>query len=124
MTTQAIIKDESLVDYANVLYDNGFSIYVAPGVHNFFVYSREVDGKECFGSVQYDSFEGYRHFMPIKPSTEHGSGMFVEDGTNNVVSGRSLDAARFVASSKNYNHLVGSQENYVDTNHYSHYIKW
>jgi hypothetical protein len=116
------IKDAVLREYAELLAKNGFTIYEPKGVWEYFVYSRMVDGRECFGSVQRGgALEGYQHHMPIKPSKEHGSSMFVEDVPDELT----IEAATAVASPRNYNKLVGSHENYRDDRFLeSGYVRW
>ena len=115
------ITDLELRDYANVLYENGFTIYEPAGRWKHFIYSQLVDGVECFGIVEREDFGDYRHLMPIKPSREHGSSIFV-DGVQNELT---VDAALIIAQPENRNHLVGSHKNYRDPEALAkHYIKW
>jgi hypothetical protein len=69
-----------------------------------------VDGRRCWGSVEVTDFEGYRHHMPIRPSRENGSSMWVKDVPDYL----DVETARKVASPRNYNPLVGTQENWQD----------
>src|SRR4051812_5548804 len=79
-----MITDDALREYADRLEANGFTVYEPKGSKRYFLYSRMVDGQECFGYVQSDWYvgpggpSGYSHSMPIKPSIENGSSMFVE----------------------------------------------
>lgn len=75
-------------------------------------FSRVVDGRECFGSVDH-SVAGYQFHMPIKPSRENGSSMFVSPG-DETPEFEPLDVAKaeLYASPTGYNRLVGRQENY------------
>ncbi|AVO21355.1 hypothetical protein PBI_MEGABEAR_45 [Mycobacterium phage Megabear] len=115
-----MIRDEGLRTYADVLEQAGFTVYETNSVTlNYFRYSRMVDGKECFGYVQLGHYGGYSHSMPIRPSTEHGSSMWVEgvpDSTpqqgNKLGNPLTVKAATKVASPTNWNPLVGEQENY------------
>lgn len=108
-----MIQDSALREYAERLEKAGFTVYVP---HNptarYFRYSRLVNGKECFGYVQrdWDRSTGYSHTMPIKPSIENGSSMWV-DGVPDELS---VEAARKVARPSNRNPLVGTQANYDD----------
>lgn len=109
-----MIRNDTLAEYAHTLADNGFTIYEPKGESgDYFMYSRMVDGVECFGSVQQCTLrlEGYSHAMPIKPSRVNGSNMFVgsvADGWDNLT----VEAARTVASPTNWNSIVGTQSNY------------
>lgn len=115
------IKDAALREYAALLAKNGFTIYEPKGVWNHFMYSRMVDDREYFGNVQREQVgSGYRHFMPIKPSKEHGSSMFVDDVPDELT----IEAATAVASPSNYNKLVGRHANYRDDFIDRGYIRW
>ncbi|AWY03914.1 hypothetical protein SEA_NEDARYA_97 [Gordonia phage Nedarya] len=113
------LKDEKLQEYAELLKANGFEVWIPnrPGSRHF-VYAREVeskagDDKWCYGSVQQDSvvLQGYSHSMPIKPSREHGSSMWipeVPDGWDCLT----VEAAELIARPSNYNELVGRHHNH------------
>ena len=107
-----MIKDDGLRAYADLLEANGFAIYEPKSsTGSWFTYSRMVDGVECFGTVEKDQAplaRGYKHTMPIRPSVEHGSSMFVAGVPEELT----VEAAEAVASPSNYNHLVGIQKNY------------
>lgn len=130
------IKDDGLKAYAHLLESNGFAIYEpTPSGYTrgtYFTYSRVVDGQECFGTVQSEDFGGYTHTMPIKPSREHGSSMWVaglpgqddnsNDGSYEVLT---VEAAQMVARPFNTNPLVGKQANYKDAARLARgYVKW
>ncbi|AVD99659.1 hypothetical protein HWB51_gp041 [Mycobacterium phage Cuke] len=107
-----MIRNDALREYSNLLEANGFAIYESKDpTFDYFVYSRMVDGRECFGSVSYDRFEGFNHSMPIKPSREHGSSMFIE-GIRHLEA--TVEAAKKTASPTNSNKVVGRHENYRD----------
>lgn len=114
MSTYKDEQQSTLREYMELLQRNGFVVYEPLGGYRgtYFLYSRVVDGVECFGSVQCDEFGGYSHSMPIKPSREHGSGMFVGDKDSEQLT---VDKAMQVASPNNWNRLVGKQANYKDT---------
>lgn len=178
------IRNETLRNYANLLHENGFSIYEPGGTWDFFTYSRPVvidrdrsgaplyphqwieedarkecsecgyttergdidadneccpggtpETVECFGTVQLGYFGGFSHSMPIKPSREHGSSMWVagvpdstpdqyDRGTMNDGDPLTVEAARKVASYRNSNPLVGTQRNYRDARSIDRYTKW
>lgn len=68
-----------LVGYARTLIDAGYTVYVPNNGRavTFMHYSREVDGRTCYGTVQRATFyrlgEPLEHTMPIKPSRDNGS---------------------------------------------------
>jgi hypothetical protein len=110
---QMSIDDTELHEYAELLARNGFTIYEPKEdrPRYYFTYSRMVDGRECFGRVQHEQVgSGYRHFMPIQPSKEHGSSMVVEGVPDELT----IEAATAIASPSNYNKWVGRHENYGD----------
>jgi hypothetical protein len=111
-----VIKDSGLANYADLLQSKGFAIYEPTGTTgDYFTYSQIVDGTECFGTVQLDyaSFGSYSHTMPIKPSVEHGSSMFVQSVPNAIA--LTVAAAKLVARPTNWNSLVGHQRNYRES---------
>lgn len=119
-----MIKDDALREYADRLERNGFTIYEPKGtLARYFLYSRFVGGQECFGYAESNWYggptppSGYSHSMPIKPSVEHGSSMFVEGVPNELT----VEAAQAVARPTNRNNLVGNQKNYRDN--LDHYTK-
>lgn len=105
-----MIRNDALREYADLLHDNGFAIYEPGGTWDFFLYSQVIDGQECFGTVQYDRIDGIAHHMPIKPSRENGSSMWVQGVPDEFT----VEAARAVAQPANFNPLVGHQRNYRD----------
>ena len=109
------IRNDALREYAAQLCTAGFTVYVpkSPGWH-YIGYSRVVDGQECLGFVQRGEFasDGWKHHMPIKPSLENGSSMWI-DGVPDSQTLTVDDACR-VASPVNRNPLVGVQRNYID----------
>lgn len=120
-----MINDDGLRAYADLLQRNGFTIYEPSGWWKFFIYSRVVDGQECFGMVQTngyrsEQFKAYEHSMPIKPSVENGSSMWVEGVPNELT----VEAAKLIARPTNYNPLVGRQKNYEDDLTTRGYVKW
>lgn len=104
MTT---INDPALAEYADRLQAAGFTIYEPLTPQSYFDYSRVVDGKECFGYVQ-RGVGRYSHSMPIPPSREAGSNMWVAKVPDEL----SVEAARMVARPFNSNPLVGRRPNY------------
>lgn len=119
------IIDSALREYAQLLHSNGFAIYEPLGTWNHFVYSRIVDGQECFGVAEKDTVGfGYSHSMPIKPSRENGSHMFVDYADGRPVEDLTVEAARTIAQPTNWNKVVGVQKNYAKFGRYDRYIKW
>jgi hypothetical protein len=129
MTTTARILKPFLADFAKELLADGFKVYlyrsdverVAKGgkesCATAFGFSRTVDGQECYASVEEDFFQSVKFSMPIKPSRENGSGMWVggsveHHGTTSEVA--CVENARLYASPFNSNPLVGRQANYRD----------
>lgn len=114
---------EELVGYAERLRKHGFTVYVHPvetrregeyGKQTFFGYSQVVGDRPCFGNVQRASFwrlgQPGEHHMPIKPSRENGSSMFVPAADK--FAWDDVQAARMVARPENSNPLVGLQRNH------------
>lgn len=124
--TLARIAHPELSDFGKLLLAHGFKVFVfrsdvervAKGgleAHARHIsFSREVDGRTCRASVDY-GLAGYQFYMPIKPSRENGSGMFIGN-TNEMpeFDSLTLENAELYASPTGYNRLVGTQENYPD----------
>ncbi|AVP42759.1 hypothetical protein SEA_SCHOOLBUS_104 [Mycobacterium phage SchoolBus] len=113
------ITNARLREYADELEAAGFTIYEPiSGPGSYFRYSRMVDGKECFGYVQADYLTGgFQHLMPIVPTVQHGSSMWVEGAGRKPYPANltlTVQVARLVASPVNYNELVGKQVNFAD----------
>lgn len=115
------IRNDALREYAAQLCTAGFTVYVpkSPGWH-YIGYSRVIDGQECLGFVQRGEFasDGWKHYMPIKPSLENGSSMWI-DGVPDSQTLTVDDACR-VASPVNRNPLVGVQRNHIDADRMRH----
>ena len=110
-----MIANAVLSEYANRLEAAGFAIYESvSGPGTYFRYSRMVDGKECFGYIQLDYFGTFQHLMPIKPSIEHGSSMWVPDARGKALSALDVETAKLVARPFNRNPVVGTHANYAD----------
>lgn len=115
-----MIRNETLRNYADTLKAAGFTIYAPGGTWDYFTYSRTVDGVERFGTVQLGHFGGFSHSMPLRPSRENGSGMWVEgvpdstpdQGDPSGPDPLTVEAAENVTQSVNYNPLVGIQHNH------------
>lgn len=124
MPTLARIVQSDLSDFGKELLAAGFKVYVfrsdaervakggkeSSATHIGF--SRVVNERECWGSVDY-SLAGYQFHMPIKPSRENGSSMFIAR-TDQAPEFEELTLANaeLYASPIGWNPLVRRQENY------------
>lgn len=106
----ATINDlpEALRDYAVELIDAGFTVYAAGPNWNFMHYL-EPQGR-YYGTISKSEFEGWGHSMPIKPSHEFGSGMYIDEADARV-DPFTVKAARDTARAFNTNRAVGTQPN-------------
>ena len=119
------ILTKRLSAFADELRADGFRVYVFQsdvervakgGRENcatWFGFSRMVGERECYASVS-DSgmFGGYQFSMPIKPSREHGSAMYIGGRDTPEFDELTLENARLYASPTGRNALVGTRENY------------
>ncbi|QNJ59256.1 hypothetical protein SEA_MRMIYAGI_42 [Mycobacterium phage MrMiyagi] len=109
-----MITDAGLIQFRTMLQENGFQTYEfkrgQSRISNNLKFSRVVDGQTCYGTVSLGYFGAYEFSMPIKPSRENGSSMWV-DKVDNLLT---LENAKKVARPFNSNPLVGSQANYHD----------
>lgn len=111
-------RQAQLLDFAAELKAAGFRVWVPNDERDsprYLQFSQIVDGKECFGTVQVEQtplLTGFTYSMPIKPSTQDGSSMFVDGVDDNVA----LDVAfaSQVAQPRNHNPLVGTKDNSAD----------
>lgn len=58
--------------------------------------------------------------MPIRPSREHGSSMFVEAAED---APNAIESASIITQESNHNHIVGTHKNYADKFALTHYIR-
>ena len=67
-----------------------------------------------------DFLADHRWSMPIHPSREHGSSMFVEAAENapNVI-----EAATIITQESNFNPIVGTHKNYASNFALTHYVR-
>lgn len=93
---------ELLTEYGKKLVNAGFRVWVTPFSHGYLTY--EMNG--FYGHLQYSEFDGWRHDMPLIPSREFGSAMFID-----VEDIWSVEAALKVCRELNTNHVVGRQRN-------------
>lgn len=115
-----------LKPYLSELQKAGFKVYMHKGATprrtlTYAVYSRVSEsGRELFGIVQLDEYwrlgQTLKHSMPIKPSREYGSAMFIEP-IEQVLSS-TVAYAELVTRETNWNRLVGEQRNYFDASNY------
>lgn len=122
--TASILTPE-LAAFAEELREAGFSTYVfrsdadrvAKGgresIATWLGFARDVDGTTCAGSVSRAGRWGeHSYSMPIKPSHEHGSSMFIGGDRLPEFPELSIGNAELYASPTGRNHLVGTQANH------------
>lgn len=98
-----------LLDYAKTLADAGFEVWHTPASFagsGYLTYHNPEN--DCWGTFQYSLYDGWQHLMPIKPSRENGSSMFI----GNPEDPWTLLAALQCARPYNKNDLVGIQANH------------
>jgi len=109
-----VISDPELAAYADVLEAAGFVIYESASGRPsaYFRYSRIVGSQECFGYVQANwvGATKFSHLMPILPSIEHGSSMWVEG----VPEALTVESAALICRQVNRNPIVGQRRNFAD----------
>ena len=112
-----MIVDEVLEEYAKLLESHGFTVYEP---RRYFRYSRIVNGLECFGYVQRRwTGSDYEHTMPIRPTIQNGSSMWVDLVPDTLT----VETALAVARPSNQNPIVGRQVNYDDPRWADLYVK-
>jgi hypothetical protein len=112
------IGGPTLRAYAAHLFDNGFTIYEPISEYRYmeyFLYSRKVDGHEYFGQVErapidVDTFSGYTHSMPIRPTRKYGSYLYMPFNGEDELT---VEAAQKVASPMNSNRFIGAHHNHM-----------
>ena len=101
-----VTEYETLDEYAQALKDAGFKVWKGElKPHEWLVY--EKNG--LYGTFQRSEYEDWSHCMPIKPSREHGSSMYVDPPKGVPV--WSVEAAEHTAREVNVNRDVGAQHN-------------
>jgi hypothetical protein len=96
---------DRLTAYGNLLKAAGFTVWLTTsGTRGFLTYER--DGH--YGHLQYSDFEGWQHDMPLVPSKEYGSSMFIGEPVADVWS---VAAAEQAARATNHNPIVGTRPN-------------
>ena len=101
-------KTARLEEYGRVLVAAGFRAWVTPTTSGGYL-TYERDG--FWGHLQEFYFDGWAHDMPIVPSREYGSSMFIGRPVADVWS---VEAAEQVARATNHNDVVGTRANAGD----------
>jgi len=99
--------------YADELVAAGFEVWrTRRGANDagWLTYRNPANG--CWGTLQGGS-DGWEHLMPIRPSRENGSSMFVQDRRHPLrrLDPFTVEAAIQCARPSNWNEVVGRQEN-------------
>jgi hypothetical protein len=94
---------QTLTDYGHELVAAGFEVWLHRFGEGYLTYRNPETG-DC-GSLQYSYFEGWGHSMPIVPSREYGSSMYIEDPADPWT----VEAARQCAQPTNWNKAVGTR---------------
>lgn len=100
---------ELLTNYGKELVAAGFEVWLTNNTSNPYLQYRDPETGAC-GSLQQSYYDGWQHLMPIVPSRENGSSMFLEHPADPFT----VQAARDCAQPFNYNHLTGRQPNAAD----------
>ena len=95
---------DELLAYARTLVAAGLEVWHSPFDRAGYLLYRDP-ATDCWGSFQESFSEGWQHLMPIKPSRENGSSMFI--GGEHRVYPWTVEAARECARPRNWNPLVG-----------------
>lgn len=103
------VDANALQDYGRKLVAAGFRVWFTPADGcGYLTYEKEGN----YGTLQCSYFEGWGHSMPIVPSREFGSSMYV--GSADRQSQKyvfTVQAAEECARPTNYNPDVGTQRN-------------
>jgi hypothetical protein len=96
---------EILTQYGQELAAHGYEVWLTKGGQHggYLQYKDLTTGDQ--GSLQYSLMEGWGHSMPIVPSREYGSGMYIEDPEPPFT----VEAARQCAQPTNYNRAVNAR---------------
>lgn len=90
-----------LASYGNELVEAGFEVWLHKFGEGYLTYRDPATGNQ--GSLQYSFMEGWQHLMPIVPSREYGSSMYIENPSDPFT----VEAARECARATNHNRAVG-----------------
>jgi hypothetical protein len=102
---------EVLTAYGQELVAAGFEVWLTKtgDRHGGYLQYRDP-ATGCCGSLQHIDHEGWQHLMPIIPSRENGSSMFI----SKPLWPFTVEAARQCAQPSNRNDVVGQQANARD----------
>lgn len=107
---------------ATELENAGFDIHVSSSSAKFYRtldwFQFRKDGR--IGYYSGDFLADHHWSMPIRPSREHGSSMFVEAAEN---APNAIEAASIITQESNYNRIVGTHKNYADEFALTHYVQ-
>ena len=107
---------------ATELESAGFDIHVSSSSAKFYRrlnwFQFRKNGR--IGYYSGDFLADHNWSMPIRPSREHGSGMFVEAAED---APNAIEAATIITHESNYNPIIGTHKNYADEFALSHYVK-
>lgn len=98
-----------LASYGNDLAAAGFEVWLTPTTFGAYLQYRDPATGAC-GTFAHSDHEGWGHSMPIVPSREFGSSMFIDTAADVWT----VDAARETAQLTNRNPVVGTQRNAAD----------
>jgi len=97
----------TLTTYGKTLVSAGFEVWLTPTGYRDGGYLTYRAPSGHWGTLQHSDFEGWRHLMPLKPSREFGSHMFLDT----IIDPFTVDAAKECAQAVNQNSIVGWQAN-------------
>ena len=97
-----------LASYGNELVNAGFEVWLHKFGEGYLTYRDPATGNR--GSLQYSLMEGWQHYMPLVPSREFGSSMFLDTDTDPFTVAAAQECARLT----NRNSVVGTQRNAGD----------
>lgn len=96
---------DRLEEYGRRLVAAGFRVWLMPtGSGGYLTYERGG----FWGHLQQSYFGAFEHYMPLVPSREFGSSMFIGQPVADVWS---VEAAQQAASATNHNNVVGRRPN-------------
>lgn len=98
----------TLIEFGRTLVAAGFEVWhTSYGRDGYLTYRNPEN--DCWGTLQHSDHEGWQHLMPISPSVEAGSSMFIDKAHPPFT----VEAARQCARPTNYNSLVRRRENHA-----------
>lgn len=100
---------DRLAVYGRTLVAAGFDVWLTPTGYRHGGYLTYRDRATGYvGTFQHSDHDGWSHSMPLVPSREHGSSMWLDGAPDDPWT---VDAARHTAREYGYNPLVGRQRN-------------